>query len=151
LRGDIALFLALVGVITAAIVVGVLIFVDGGSSNPCDKPLVPLGGGEANISQEGFDAEDAGLTEVIQAAEAGNIAAVEANFFGEVHNFTHNVDPVIREEDEDLAKELCAVVISLEEELAFDRRLERVAADAREARDLLRDGAELLGYDRPGQ
>ena len=150
MRGDIVLFLALVGVIGGAIVIGVVLLVDGGSSDPCGDALPPLSGGQADVSQEGFNDEDAGLTQVIQAAEAGNIPAVEAAFFGEVHNFTHNVDPAIREADEELAKEICGVVIELEEELAFERRTDVIARQAAQIREMLRDGAELLGYERPG-
>lgn len=150
MRGDIALFLGLVGVVGGAIIVAVILLVDGGSSSACDDPLAPLGTGQVEVSQTGFNEEDEGLTRVIQAADVGNLAAVEANFFGDVHNYTHNVDPAIREEDEELAKELCESVIRLEEELAFDQRTSVIASEATRIRELLRDGAELLGFDRPG-
>jgi hypothetical protein len=150
LRGDIVLFLALVAVVGGAIVVAVvLILGDGGGSSPCDNALPPLG--ESEISQETFQEEDVALTRIIAAAEAGNLTAVDQEFFGDVHNFTHNVDPPFRDVDEDGAKDLCEAVIRLEEELAFDRRPATIAVEAALVRDRIRDAAKALGYARPGQ
>ena len=151
MRGDIALFLGLVAVIGGGIVVAVIfIFGDsgGGGNNACDNALAPLGTSE--ISQAGFQAEDVGLTTVIQAATAANLSAAEDAFYGDVHNFTHNVDPPLRAVHEGMAKDLCKTVIHIEEELAIERRVEIIAADAARIRELLRDGAEALGYARPG-
>jgi hypothetical protein len=151
LRGDIALFLGLVAVIGGGIVVAVIfIFGDsgGGGNSACDNALAPLGRSE--ISQAGFQAEDVGLTKVIQAASAQNLTAAEDAFFGDVHNFTHNVDPPIREKNAGMAKDLCKTVIHIEEELAIDRRVDVIASDAARIRALLRDAAEALGYARPG-
>ena len=151
MRGDIALFLGLVTVIAIAVVAAVF-FVFGGSGggggSACDDPLLPLG--ESDISQLGFQTEDVGLTRIIQFATAGDLEGAESAFFGDVHNFTHNVDPAIREVDEELAKALCEVAIDIEEELALDRRADRIAGQATRIRELLRDAAEALGYARPG-
>ncbi len=151
MRGDIALFLGLVTVIAIAVVAAVF-FVFGGSGggggSACDDPLLPLG--ESDISQLGFQTEDVGLTRIIQFATAGDLEGAESAFFGDVHNFTHNVDSAIREVDEELAKALCEVTIDIEEELAFDRRADRIAGQATRIRELLRDAAEALGYARPG-
>ena len=138
-------------VIGGGIVVAVIfIFGDsgGGANNACDNALAPLGASE--ISQAGFQAEDAGLAKVIQEASAGNLPAAEDAFFGDVHNFTHNVDQPLRPVDEELARDLCESVIHIEEELAIDRRVDVIATDAARIRDLLRDTAEALGYARPG-
>lgn len=152
MRGDIALFFGLVAVIGGIVVAAAFIFLVGGNgNNACDSPLVPLGGGEADVSQLGFQTEDVGLTKVIQAATAGRLEDAESAFFGDVHNFTHNVDPAIREEDEDLAKDLCRTVIELEEELALDQRVAIIASHATKLRELLRDGAEALGFAAPGR
>ena len=150
MRGDIALFIMLVAVIGGGIIVAIVLLAGGGGGdNTCDNPLVPLG--ESEISQLGFQTDDVGLTRVIQAASAGNLQAAEDAFFGDVHNFTHNVDPAIREVDEETAKELCEAVIRIEEELAFDLRIDRIAGQATRIRELLRDAAEALGYARPGE
>jgi hypothetical protein len=150
LRGDIALFLGLVAVIGGGIVVAVIFLLggNGGGNNACDNALPPLG--RSDISQAGFQAEDAGLAKVIQAASAGNLPAAEDAFFGDVHGFTHNVDQPLRPVDEELARDLCESVIHIEEELAIDRRVDVIASDAAGIRALLRDAAEALGYARPG-
>ncbi len=150
MRGDIALFLGLVAVIGGGIVVAVIFLIggNGGGNNACDNALPPLG--KSDISQAGFQAEDAGLTRVIQAASAGNLPAAEDAFFGDVHNFTHNVDAPLRPLDEELARDLCESVIHIEEELAIDLRVDVISTDAARIRALLRDAAEALGYARPG-
>ena len=150
MRGDIALFLGLVAVIGGGIVVAVILFLggNGGGNNACDNALPPLG--RSDISQAGFQAEDAGLAKVIQAASAGNLPAAEDAFFGDVHGFTHNVDQPLRPVDEELARDLCESVIHIEEELAIDRRVDVIATDAARIRALLQDAAEALGYARPG-
>ena len=137
-------------VIGGGIVVAVILFLggNGGGNNACDKALPPLG--RSDISQAGFQAEDAGLAKVIQAASAGNLPAAEDAFFGDVHGFTHNVDQPLRPVDEELARDLCESVIHIEEELAIDRRVDVIASDAARIRALLRDAAEALGYARPG-
>jgi hypothetical protein len=150
LRGDIALFLGLVAVIGGGIVVAVILFLggNGGGNSACDNALPPLG--RSDISQAGFQAEDAGLAKVIQAASAGNLPAAEDAFYGDVHGFTHNVDQPLRPIDEEMARDLCETVIHIEEELAIDRRVDVIASDAARIRALLRDAAEALGYARPG-
>jgi len=139
-----------VAVIGGGIVVAVIFLLggNGGGNNACDNALPPLG--RSDISQAGFQAEDAGLAKVIQAASAGNLPAAEDAFFGDVHNFTHNVDAPLRPVDEELARDLCESVIHIEEELAIDRRVDVIASDAARIRALLRDAAEALGYARPG-
>jgi hypothetical protein len=139
-----------VAVIGGGIVVAVIFLLggNGGGNNACDNALPPLG--RSDISQAGFQAEDAGLAKVIQAASAGNLPAAEDAFFGDVHGFTHNVDQPLRPVDEELARDLCESVIHIEEELAIDRRVDVIASDAAGIRALLRDAAEALGYARPG-
>jgi len=139
-----------VAVIGGGIVVAVIFLLggNGGGNNACDNALPPLG--RSDISQAGFQAEDAGLAKVIQAASAGNLPAAEDAFFGDVHGFTHNVDQPLRPVDEELARDLCESVIHIEEELAIDRRVDVIASDAARIRALLRDAAEALGYARPG-
>ena len=137
-------------VIGGGIVVAVIFLLggNGGGNNACDNALPPLG--RSDISQAGFQAEDAGLAKVIQAASAGNLPAAEDAFFGDVHNFTHNVDPPLRPIDEEMARDLCETVIHIEEELAIDRRVDVIASDAARIRALLQDAAVALGYVRPG-
>ncbi len=151
MRGDIVLFLGLVTVVGGGIIVAVVLFFGGGgggAGSPCDDPLVSLG--QSEISQMGFQAEDAGLARVALAATAGNLEAAESAFFGDVHNFTHNVDAPLREVDEDLAIKLCEEITKIEEELAFGRRVSIIAGQATRIRELVQDAAEALGFARPG-
>ena len=153
MRGDIALFLGLVIVIGGGIVVAVVFALGGDGSEvsdtgACDNPLAPLG--ESDISHTGFQVQDEGLARAAQAASVGNLEAAESAFFGDVHNFTHNIDQPLREVDQELAKELCEKTIEMEEELAIGRRVSIIAGLAARLRELMRDAAETLGYARPG-
>lgn len=150
MRGDIVLFLGLVTVVGGGIIVAVVLFFGrgGGAGSPCDDPLVALG--QSEISQIGFQAEDAGLARVAQAATAGNLEAAESAFFGDIHSFTHNMDAPLREVDEELAKEICELIIEIEEELVIGRRLSVIAGQATRIRELVQDAAEALGFARPG-
>ncbi len=154
MRGDIALFLGLVTIIGGGVIVAIFLLLgsNGGGSNACASPLAPLG--ESDISQLGFQSEDAGMARVIQAASVGNLEAANDAFYannGEIHNFSHNIDAGLRDADEELATVLCEAIITLEETLFAEQPdLSRIAITATRARDLLRDAAEALGYARPG-
>jgi hypothetical protein len=94
------------------------------------------------------------MARVIQAASVGSLEAAESAFFGDIHNFTHNVDEPLRQVNEELAKELCEAVIRLEEELpplSAQPSADRIAMEATSIRELLQDAAEALGYARPGE
>ena len=152
MRGDIALFLGLVTVISGGIIVAAVLFFGGGGGggSACDDPLPPLG--DSEISQLGFQTEDVWLTRMNEAASVGNLESATEVWYdndSEVHNFTHNVDAPLREADEELAKELCEAVIRFEDEL-ISERVGRVGTMATRVRDLLRDAAEALGFARPG-
>ncbi len=153
MRGDIVLFLGLVTVIGGGIIAAVVFLLGGGEGggSACNDPLPPLG--DSDISQLGFEMEDVGLTMMAEAISVGNLESATEFWYdndSEVHDFTHDVDAPLREADEELAKELCEAVISIEEELALDRRPSVVARQATRIRDILRDVAEALGFARPG-
>jgi hypothetical protein len=59
------------------------------------------------------------------------------------------VDPPIREKNAQVAKDLCRSVLTLEDDLAFSASVLKLSGSAQRVRDLLRDGAEALGYPRP--
>jgi hypothetical protein len=154
MRRDIVLFLGLVAVIGGGIIAAViLLFGDdqggGGGSSACDDPLLPRG--ESEISQLGFQTEDAGLAKVIEAASVGDLEGAQEAFFGDVRTFTYDVDQPLREVDEELAKELCMAVNTIEEEITVNQRPEQVAIGATRIRELIGDAAEALGYLRPGE
>ena len=114
----------------------------------CDEPLAALDGVE--ISAEAFAGEDDALTRVIDMLNLGDRPGAEATFFGPVHAFTHNVDPPLRERDEDAAKELCEAVTEMETGFSTNALPATIAAQIDLVRTLLRDAAETLGYPRPG-
>ncbi len=155
MRRDIALFLGLVAIICGVVIAAVIfLFRDGdGGSSVCDKPLLPQG--KSEISQTSFQTEDSGLTAVIDAARAGDVQAVNDAYYAnnsEIHHFTYNIDQRLREENEKLAKDLCEAVIELEEELLSALpSTDVLLVDAWRVRYLLRDAAEALGYERPGE
>ncbi len=120
----------------------------GGTGATCNEPLAPLDG--SDISAEAFFDEEDALTRVISMLNLGDRPGAEATFFGPVHAFTHNVDPPLRERDEDAAKELCEAVIEMENGFSTNAPPATIAAQIDLVRTLLRDAAETLGYPRPG-
>ena len=153
MRGDILLFLGLVTVVGGGVIAAVIFLFaggGGGGTSVCDQPLPPRG--ESDISQMGFQAEDAGLARVIDAASAGDLQGAQDAFFGDVRSFTYGVDQPLREADEGLAKELCEAVNRIEEEfVAAEPKADAITARATRIRELLWDAAEALGYARPGE
>lgn len=135
----------------AVIVVGGFFLVtevlSGGGGGTCDQELPPLGVSE--ITEDAFQEEVNALSRVINFLNAGDRAGAEAAFYGPVHNFTHNIDPVVRAQDEDLAKELCRVVLDVEEALVESESSASVALMITELRDLIQDAAVAIGYQRP--
>ncbi len=125
----------------------------GGGGGGCDEELPPLPGA-ANVTAEGFQTEDDALAETIGYLNQGDLDNTFATFYGDVHAFTHNIDPEVRAVDEDIAKELCELVNELEEEYdpppPEQRSLARMASATIELRELLRDVAEVMGFPRPG-
>ncbi len=119
----------------------------GGAGGTCDKALPPLGSSE--ISEQAFQEEDAALGRILDMLGRGDVQGAESAFFGPVHNFTHNIDPSVRQQDQELAKSLCKAVIQLEDSLAFDRGAVKIGLDMQAVRNLLRDSAQALGYARP--
>ncbi|MFQ5792665.1 MAG: hypothetical protein ACE5JI_19520 [Acidobacteriota bacterium] len=125
----------------------------GGGGGGCGSPLPPLPG-DTNVTAEGFQEEDRKLGETIADLQAGDIDNTFATFYGEVHAFTHNIDPNIRAVDEEMARELCELVIQVEEDYdpppPEQRSLAKMRSSTEALRNYLRDVAEALGFPRPG-
>ncbi len=119
----------------------------GSEAGACDEALPPLG--TSIVDGEAFAEKDEGLTRVLVFLEQGDRQGAEAAFYGPVHNFTHSVDPPLREVDEPLAKELCHAVIDLENNLASRATDFEIIGGVEEVQLILRDAAEALGYPRP--
>lgn len=132
------------------IFVGAYFALTAGSSNggTCDSPLAPLGNSEINA--DAFVQFDAELASIQAMLNSGDVEGANVAFFGKaVHNFTHNVDPAVREQDSDLAKNLCRSVIDLEETLFARTDPVGTALIVQEVRSYLSDSADVLGYPRP--
>lgn len=115
-----------------------------GVRNLCERPLPPLVG--RPITGETFAAMDAGMEQVRELAEGGDISGAHRTFFTQVHDFTHDLDAPLRERDAELAKRLCAVVAQIEAEFAFGSDAAAIADYAGRVQALLRDAAAELGY-----
>jgi len=129
---------------------GIFFVVSGGLSgggSTCDKALVALE--TSDLSAKGFAQEDSGLAQVIDLINRGDRSGAESAFYGPVHNFTHNVDPSIREKDQQLGRQLCQAVLKIEDDLAFGASSLDVGLDAQHIRDLLRQAARAPGYSSP--
>lgn len=144
------------GIVLGVIAIGIIVMAvliirgpGGNSANACDQSLAPLG--QSPITGEEFQAVDKGLSDTIAAAQLGSIAGTENSFFGRVHSFTHNIDPVLRQRDPDKARMLCRSVLNLENEFSLQRRPQEIARLAQDVQSILRDAAVELGYPRPGQ
>ena len=123
-----------------------------GGSTICEKPLSPLPGG-TEITAAGFAAEDSSLTQVINFLYAGDRARADDTFYGPVHSFMHNADPVVRASNPEAAKALCQTVIQLENHLAAGTEVENITVgqDTTAVQTALRDAAVALGLPRPGE
>lgn len=125
--------------------------ITGAGAATCDKPLAPMAGG-TNITAQGFADEDAALGHVIDLLRAGDRQGADAAFYGPVHSFSHNADPVVRPLAPEAAKVLCEAVIRLEGNLALGSQAanQTIAENTVAVRDALRESAVALGYARPG-
>lgn len=120
----------------------------GSGGGSCDQELPPLGVSE--ISQAAFDQEVESLERVIGFLNTGDRAGADAAFYGDTHGFTHNIDPPVRRQDQALAKNLCQVVLDVEEALFESGSTASIALLMTDLRDLIQDAAVALGYERPG-
>ncbi len=136
--------------VAAVIMIGGFFALGGaiGGSSTCARPLVPLGD-ETPLSSQAFQEEDAALAVVVERAATGDRAGAESTFYGEVHSFTHNTDKPLREKDETLGKDLCHAVLDLEESLTSEISSISLSTRVQRVREILRDAAVALGYERP--
>ena len=85
------------------------------------------------------------MGEAKAAAAAGDQAAANAAFAGDAHTVTHDIDPPLRAEDPQLAQDLCASIVVIEQEFGAGRDLGAVAASAETAAGLLEESGGVLG------
>ncbi len=138
-----------IGVLVVIVGGGVFLIsgLGGSGGTTCDNELPSLPG-KADVTAEGFQEEDVALGQVIAYLNQGDLDNAYASFYGDVHSFTHNIDPDVRAADEETAKAVCEAVIELEEILESNSTSAMAAATAN-LREQLRDAAELLRFPRP--
>ncbi|MEO8456851.1 MAG: hypothetical protein ABI559_03460 [Chloroflexota bacterium] len=141
------------GVIVLLFVGGFLLFSQcTGSSSTCDTALKPLGNA-SDTTARGFADQDVKMGQLVTFLQQGDINGANVLFYqeGTVHNFMHNVDPLIRAKDSDLAKNLCNAVVKLETDMepAAAQTPQTMANDAIDVRNFLRQGAQKLDLGTP--
>ena len=136
-----------IGALGIGIIIMIVLLVQGGggpASSGCDDPLPPQG--VSPITEAEFSVADLGLSQTVESASTGSLLDARRSFFGRVHNFTHNVDPPLRAQDPDLARDLCERVLNIERELALGESPERVAIEAESIRQILLEARTILGF-----
>ena len=88
----------------------------GGGSGGCGSALVRLS--EESLTRDAFVQANGGISSTISQLERGAVQGAETTFFLDVHVFIHTLDPEIRPQNEELARELCESLMFLEEEFA---------------------------------
>jgi len=91
-----------------------------------------------------FEEANAGLEEAIEQAEQGAPQEALVAFFLLSHDFTHDVDGPLREEDEGLAVRLCNAVVEMEELVTGEADGDTVAELARSVQEALAEAREAL-------
>ncbi len=81
------------------------------------------------------------------AGDAPDVGQLElrAEFLGDAHNITHDIDGPLRQADEQLAVDLCHAVLVIERELSLSFNRQVIAENATLAADLLEEAGRALG------
>jgi hypothetical protein len=116
------------------------------NSAVCSRPVQALT--NQPVTRERLDAAIGKMREVQTAAENDGAQAANAAFGGDTHAITHDIDPPLRAADPQLAQDLCAAIVVVEQQLGATPDLRIVGQQASIAADLLQQSGEVLGvYD----
>lgn len=113
------------------------------TQGPCEKPLGAIT--SDSLTAERLQNAIEQLRQVSTLAGSGDKAGAEALFAGEAHNITHDIDGPLRENDDQLAIDLCLAVSEIEGNLGASYDGEIVASKASETADYLEQGGRALG------
>ncbi|HUF52640.1 MAG TPA: hypothetical protein VMR52_02550 [Dehalococcoidia bacterium] len=80
-----------------------------------------------------------------ELAEGGDTQAAAQAFGGDTHNITHDIDGPLRLADQELAIELCIVIVALETEFGSTQDNEIIATNASAGANLLEEAGRALG------
>ena len=100
-------------------------------------------GGADRPSEEEFRQAYQDMGRVVQALEAGDLNGAYVEF-QRPHDFTHRIDPPLRERDPDLAQRLYDAVLVME---SYDSTDQEILAAARDVRQYLLEAARAFGYE----
>jgi hypothetical protein len=110
---------------------------------PCGQPL----GAVTNkpLTAQRLPSAIGQLRQVSALAESGDKAGAEAFFAAEAHNITHDIDGPLRNNNEQIAIDLCLAVTEIERNLGVNYDAGIVASKASEAADYIEQGGRALG------
>jgi hypothetical protein len=97
------------------------------------------------VTEARIDAAADNLQGLADAAESGDLALAQTLFFGETHNLTHDIDPPLRETDDQLATAFCDNILTLENELPAGMNIGVIQTSAENAADQLQQAKGVLG------
>ena len=109
----------------------------------CARPVPALTA--EPVTRERLQAAIDKMREVSSAAEAGGTQAANAAFSGDTHTITHDIDPPLRAADQQLAQDLCAAIVVLEQQFGANPDLVVVADQSAVAAGLLEESGRELG------
>jgi hypothetical protein len=109
----------------------------------CSRPIPALT--QQPVTRERLEAAIVKMREVQTAAENGGDQAANAAFAGDTHAITHDIDPPLRAADAELAQELCAAIVVIEQQLGMTPDLRLVGEQAALSADLLQRSGDVLG------
>ena len=110
---------------------------------PCGQPIGAITSDPLTLQRLQNAIEQ--LRQVSSLAGSGDKAGAEALFAGEAHNITHDIDGPLRENDDQLAIDLCLAVSEIEGNLGASYDGEIVASKTSETADYLEQGGRALG------
>lgn len=119
---------------------------NGSAAATCDEQVAPLTG-NAPTEARVIMAID-GMERMAEAAASNDADGARTIFFVEdAHNLTHDIDAVLRAQDQELAKQLCLSVIVLENQMAAaSMDTEVVAREAAQVAAILGDARTVIDF-----
>lgn len=137
--------LMIAAVFSVAVFVGSAVSGGGSSNSPsnCDNVLPPLSGG--TITDARLVVAIGSLNDMTAAADSGDEERVRTLFYTtDAHNLTHDIDRPLRASDEAAAKNLCAHVIALENQIGGPLEVSSVSQYARDIAADLQNARAIL-------
>jgi hypothetical protein len=110
---------------------------------PCEKPIGAVTSDPLTAQRLQSAIEQ--LRQVSSLAESGDKAGMTTLFAGDAHDLTHDIDGPLRNNNEQIAIDLCRAVAEIERNLGVNYDAGIVVSKASEAADYLEQGGRALG------